>query len=113
MAGNRHPPCQGTGTEHQPSKRLGEEGFFSGAFVVFRHISVIFSLICLEGKRFFVYLQAIKGVATNCPPEYINVNKLKMLRNALKLNLLCNALRKGVMLLIGKIDVWENRLQKN
>lgn len=95
------------------AKRLGEEWFFSEAFVVFRHISVIFRVFCLEVIRFFVYLQTVKGVATICSPEFLNVNKLKMLRNALKLKLLCNALREGVILLMGKIDVWENRLQKN
>lgn len=30
------------------AKRLGEEWFFSGAFVVFRNISVIFRAFCLE-----------------------------------------------------------------
>ena len=29
-------------------KRLGEEWFFSGAFVVFRNISVIFRTFCFE-----------------------------------------------------------------
>lgn len=38
-------------------KRLGEDWFFSGAFVVFRFISVFFRAICLEVKRNFVYLQ--------------------------------------------------------
>lgn len=36
--------------------RLGEERLFSGAFVVFRHISDFFCPNCLEVKRFFVYL---------------------------------------------------------
>ncbi len=42
----------------------------------------------------FVYLHTVKGVATICPPYFINVNKLKMYRNVLNLNLLRSALRK-------------------
>ena len=43
-------------------KRLGEDKLFSGAFVVFRHISVNFRVFCLEVLRKFVYLQSTKGV---------------------------------------------------
>ena len=43
------------------TKRLGEDQLFSGSFVVLRHISAIFRQICLEGNRFFVYLQTTKG----------------------------------------------------
>lgn len=68
--------------------------FFSGAFGVFYHISAIFRAFCLVVKRNFVYLQAVKGVATICSPLYLNVNKLKMIRNALNLNFLRTALRK-------------------
>ena len=38
-------------------KRFGEDRFFSGAFVVFRCISVIFRVFCLMVKRNIVYLQ--------------------------------------------------------
>lgn len=44
-------------------KRLGEEWFFSGAFVVFYHISAIFLVFCLEVKINFVYLQTERYVA--------------------------------------------------
>ncbi len=37
-------------------KRLGEDRFFSGAFVVFRHISAIFCVFCLVVLGNFVYL---------------------------------------------------------
>lgn len=66
-------------------KRLGEDMFFSGAFVVFRHISAIFCVFCLVIFGNFVYLHTVKGVATICPPYYLNVNKLEMLRNVLKI----------------------------
>lgn len=75
-------------------KRPGEDWFFSGAFCCFLWFSAIFRLICLEVLRNFVYLQAVKGVATICSPLYLNVNKLKMIRNALNLNFLRTALRK-------------------
>lgn len=64
------------------AKRLGEDKFFSGAFVVFCHISVIFREFCLVVLGNFVYLQAVKGVAPISDPEY---NKLKKLRVTLKL----------------------------
>ena len=80
------------------AKRLGEDKFFSEAFGVFRHISAIFRVFCLVVKKNFVYLHTVKGVATICSPYYVNVNKPKMLRNALKLNSLSRALRKGFML---------------
>ncbi len=51
-------------------------------------------MFCLVVLGNFVYLQAEKGVATVCYPDYLNVNKLKMLRNALNLSLLGSALRK-------------------
>ena len=38
------------------AKRLGEDKFFSGAFVVFCHISVIFREFCLVVLGNFVYL---------------------------------------------------------
>lgn len=68
--------------------------FFSGAFDVFHRISVIFRAFCLVIKEIFVYLHTSKGVATICSPLYLNVNKLKMIRNALNLNFLRIALRK-------------------
>ena len=45
-------------------------------------------------KRFFVFLHTVKGVATISPPLYLNLNKLKMLRNALNLSFLGYDLRK-------------------
>lgn len=48
------------------AKRLGEDKFFSGAFVVFCHISVIFRTFCLVVFKNFVYLQAMKGDSTIC-----------------------------------------------
>ena len=42
-------------------KRLGEDRFFSGAFDVFYHFSVIFRAFCLVIRRKFVYLHAVKG----------------------------------------------------
>lgn len=78
-------------------KRLGEERFFSGAFGVFRHISAIFCVFCLVVKINFVYLQSEWGAAIICIPELLNVNKLKMSRKVLNLNLLRPALRKIVM----------------
>ncbi len=80
------------------AKRLGEDWFFSGAFVVFCCISTIFRAFCLVEKRNLVYLQTVKGVATICFPDYINVNKLKIIRNALKLNSLRYAVRKSIWL---------------
>ena len=56
-----HHTWQGTGTWHEQPKRLGEDRFFSEAFVVFHNISVIFRAICLVVLRFFVYLQTTKG----------------------------------------------------
>lgn len=58
------------------AKRLGEDRFFSGAFVVYCHIFIFFRVFCLVVKRNFVYLQAVKGVATISFPEYLNVNKI-------------------------------------
>jgi hypothetical protein len=52
-------------------KRLREESLFSGAFVVFRHISDIFRLICLVVMRNFVYLQTVKGVDFLSHPKLI------------------------------------------
>lgn len=49
--------CHGTDTWHEQIKRLGENRFFSGAFVVFRYISTIFRTFCLEVMIYFVYLQ--------------------------------------------------------
>lgn len=43
------------------AKRLGEEWFFSGAFVVFRYISVIFRAFCLEVLRLFPIFAIDKG----------------------------------------------------
>ena len=40
------------------AKRLGEDSFFSGAFVVFCRVSAIFRIFCLVILRYFVYLQA-------------------------------------------------------
>ena len=74
------------------AKRLGEDKFFSGAFDVFRHISAIFRVFCLVVLGFFVYLQAEKGAAPICAPEY---NELKKLRITLKLNLLSRVLRRN------------------
>lgn len=74
-------------------KRLGEDRFFSGAFGVFLQISVFFREFCLVIKEIFVYLHTSKGVATICSPLYLNVNKLKMIRNALNINLLRSALQ--------------------
>ena len=71
----------GDGYVAATGKRLGEDRFFSGAFVVFRCISEILCAFCLVVLRFFVYLQTTKGVATICPPEYINVNKLNTIKN--------------------------------
>lgn len=76
------------------AKRLGEYRFFSGAFVVFHRIFVIFRAFCLVGKRNFVYLRTEKGFAPISKPEYIKINKLKKIRNALKLNQISFALRK-------------------
>ena len=45
-------------------KRPGEDRFFSGAFVVFCHISAIFCAFCLVIKRIFVYLRTEKEVAS-------------------------------------------------
>lgn len=63
----------------------------------FYHISAIFRVFCLVVKRNFVYLHTVKGVATICSPCYINVNKLKILRNALNLSFLRFALRNASM----------------
>ena len=52
-------------------KRLREESLFSGAFVVFRHISVIFRVFCLEVLGNFVYLQSVKGVDFISHPKLI------------------------------------------
>ena len=38
-------------------KRLGEDWFFSGAFVVFAIFLLFFHVFCLVVKRKFVYLQ--------------------------------------------------------
>lgn len=54
-------------------KRLREESFFSGAFVVFRHISAIFRVFCLVVFGFFVYLHTVKG-ATICTSDLANDN---------------------------------------
>ena len=43
--------------ETSTGKRLGEDKFFSGAFVVFYNISTIFRAFCLVVKIIFVYLQ--------------------------------------------------------
>lgn len=76
------------------TKRLGEDRFFFGAFVVFDCIFAIFRAFCLEVKRFFVYLQAKKGVDTISYPVPIIPEKVQILRNALKLNGLKCALRE-------------------
>ena len=52
-------------------------------------------------KRIFVYLHTVKGVATICPPLYLNVNKLKLSRNVLNLSFLRFALRKIFVLMGG------------
>lgn len=46
---------------------------------------------------YFVYLPTERDVDIKNHPEYINVNKLKMYRNVLNLNLLRSALRKIFM----------------
>ena len=61
---------------------------------VFGGILFFFLAFCLVVKRNLVTLQAEKGVTTICTPDYINVNKIKISRNALNLNLLRFALRK-------------------
>lgn len=57
------------------AKRLGEDKFFSGAFVVFRSISAIFRAFCLVVLRNFVYLQAVKDVT---PLAILSINELKI-----------------------------------
>ncbi len=49
-------------------KRLGEDYFFSGAFVFFQHISAIFRAFCLVVFGNFVYLHTVKGVDTISHP---------------------------------------------
>ena len=56
-----------------------------------------FSCFCFVVKRNLVYLPTERDVDIENHPEYINVNKLKISRNALKLNVLRSALRKIVM----------------
>lgn len=63
----------------------------------FRYIFVVFRVICLVIKRNFVYLRTERDVDIWNHPEYINVNKLKISRNALNLNVLRLALRKNAM----------------
>lgn len=55
-------------------------------------------MFCLDVKRNFVYLRTERDVDIENHPEYINVNKLKISRNALNLNILRSALRKIAML---------------
>lgn len=62
------------------AKRLGEDKFFSGAFVVFRNIFVVFRMFCLAVKRNLVFLQAEKALLPTAAPS-IKVYKLKILRN--------------------------------
>ena len=49
----------GRGSGASVAKRLGEEWFFSGAFVVFYHISAIFLVFCLVIRGFLVYLPTV------------------------------------------------------
>jgi hypothetical protein len=59
------------------AKRLGEKWSFSGAFVVFYHISAIFRAFRLVVKRVFVYLQAVKVLRLSVSEtEYVNGYKL-------------------------------------
>lgn len=76
MAGNKHRPLPRDGYVASTAKRLGEERFFSEAFVVFHYISVIFRVFCLVIKRIFVYLQTIKGDDTISYPVPIEANEL-------------------------------------
>ena len=62
-------------------------------FVIIR----FFSCFCLALQIYFVYLPTERDVDIENHPEYINVNKLKISRNALNLSLLRSALRKIVM----------------
>lgn len=50
------------------AKRLGEDRFFSGAFVVSCHIFVIFCAFCLVVKNYFVNLWR-KSRQQNCRAE--------------------------------------------
>lgn len=55
------------------AKCLGEEWFFSEAFVVFRRISDIFRVFCLVVFGFFVYLHTVRG-ATICTSDLADDN---------------------------------------
>lgn len=52
------------------AKRVGEDRFFSGAFVVTSCISAIFRLICSVILRFSVYLQSDKLVCVTAIASY-------------------------------------------
>lgn len=54
----------------------------------------IFTCFCLALQIYFVYLPTERDGDILNHPEYINVNKLEISRNALNLNLLRSALRK-------------------
>ena len=58
------------------AKRHGEDRFFSGAFVVFYHISAIFRAFCLVIRGFLVYLHTVKGVDANSHPNPIIQKKV-------------------------------------
>ena len=64
------------------------------AFAVYCYISFIFRDFCLVEKRNLLNLHTEKGFAPISKPEYIKINKLKKIRNALKLNQISFALRK-------------------
>ena len=57
-----------------------------------------FSCVLFGGKKKFRIFAHCKRCSTICSTYYVNVNKLKMSRNALKLNSLSRALRKSFML---------------
>ena len=57
------------------AKRLGEDCSFSGAFVVFCSISVIFRVFCLMVKRKFVYLQSDELVCVTASASYMAKHK--------------------------------------
>lgn len=61
----------------ETAKRLGEDCFFFGAFVVFRHISAIFLHVLFGGKENFIKFATRKDVAPISDSEYIKINKLK------------------------------------
>lgn len=61
-------------------KRLGEEWFFTGAFVVFSPYFCYFFVFCLVVKRKLLNLHAEKALLPTAAPS-IKLYKLKILRN--------------------------------